>query len=60
MNNKYFDKFIEMMNEAHCEAEVETIYNRCCDSCKQVSIYLQRTRLRGNVGKRQRNPEVER
>ena len=34
MNNKYFDKFIEMMENATCEAEVETIYNRCCDSCK--------------------------
>lgn len=34
MNNKYFDKFIDMMNEADCEAEVETIYNRCCNSCK--------------------------
>lgn len=34
MNNKYFDKFIDMMNEAHCEAEVEAIYNRCCNSCK--------------------------
>ena len=34
MNNKYFDKFIEMMENATCEAEVETIYNRCCESCK--------------------------
>ena len=32
--NTYQDKFVEMMNEAHCEAEVEIIYNRCCNSCK--------------------------
>ena len=42
MNNKYFDKFIDMMNEAHCEAEVEAIYNRCCNACKYQYTYNER------------------
>lgn len=32
--NIYQEKFVDMMNKANCETEVETIYNRCCNSCK--------------------------